>query len=193
MKALTIGSLIAAALIVSACSAGAPGRQDPAGATPETAFPPRPHTVDVQSQDPCRSLTQAQVDQYKFVSAERLDFGPSLPGCSYTEIGNDSYLVQFLKFTPAARLLPGAVGQEGTRDTEKPTPAEIDGFGAVQSRLVRGSPADCVVTVDTGPTSSIQFIYKTLDTRADSPADLQTGCDKARRFAHLGLQNLTPS
>lgn len=147
--------------------------------------------IDIQSLDPCRALTAAEIGERKFAVAKRSDDSPSLPGCVYQELGNDSYLVQFLKYTSADRLLPGAPNQRGTEGLRNPTISEIDGFGAVEARLVRGAPADCAITVDTGPTSSIQFVFNTLS-NSDSPADLEAGCDKARAFAHVGLQNLAP-
>ncbi|RZT88096.1 hypothetical protein EV383_5032 [Pseudonocardia sediminis] len=137
-------------------------------------------------------MTTVQAQEWQITTSSRVDVRPSLPSCAFRTAGDVSYTAQLLKYTPAAKLLPGAPGQEGIEGLTNPTQTEVDGFGAVEARLTRGSPADCAITVDTGDTSSMQFIYKTLDVDAASPADLQTGCNEARRFAQLGLENLAP-
>lgn len=187
MKASLTGVVVAATLALTACSGAAP----PSGTGPAPdAFHPRPRTIDVHSLDPCRALRPEQADDWGVDVTQRDDAGPSLPGCAYLRAGRETYVVQFLTHTPAEKLLPGAPQQEGTKGLRDPVATTLDGFGAVEARLTRGSPVDCAITVDTGPASSIQFVYSSLDTRS-SPELLQAGCDKARRFAHLGLQNLS--
>lgn len=152
-------------------------------------FPTRPRTIDLATADPCAALDAAQRSDLGIVAANRDDLQPGLPGCLYVT-SDGSYRVQFLGSTGARALLPGYPQQQGTDIFTDARETEIDGFGAVEARLVRGAPADCSLTVDTGDDSSIQYYYSTLDNHATSPADLQAGCEKARAFAHLGLQSL---
>ncbi|RZT84449.1 uncharacterized protein DUF3558 [Pseudonocardia sediminis] len=111
---------------------------------------------------------------------------PDLPGCLHVASGG-SYRVQLLVFTGARALLPGYPDQQGLDVFRDPVETDIDGFGAVEARLLRGKPADCAFTVDTGADSSMQFYYSTTGDDSDSAA----GCDKAREFASMSLSTLS--
>ncbi|MET0188241.1 MAG: DUF3558 family protein, partial [Pseudonocardia sediminis] len=154
-----------------------------AGGTPTEAsadpFPPRPRTVDVSGLDPCRSIDAGRARTLGVVDSRRSDRSPIVPGCTFSQASGDAYVVLVLSRTGARALAPGYPGQQGQADLRDPAVTTLDGFGAVQARLVRGSPADCAITLDTGADSSIQYVYSALD----PSADVESGCDKAREFA----------
>lgn len=167
-----------------------PAAQGGPAAPEDPAFPPRPRQIDIRSVDPCSTLTPDRSRELGIVSSTRDDLSPGLPGCLHIASGG-SYRVQILPVTGARALLPGHPDQQGLGVFRDPVRTDIDGFGAVEARLRRGAPADCAYTVDTGPDSSVQFYYSTLDGGARSPADVKAGCDRAREFASSGLRTLS--
>ncbi|MDX3657514.1 DUF3558 domain-containing protein [Streptomyces sp. ID05-26A] len=184
--------LSAALVSLSACTGdGEKGTATPVATTGSSGndsstskMPARPASLALSSVDPCKLLTQAQMQQIDTLDtrATKLDLvdGAESPSCHYSNSGRFTYTI-------------GAVTHKGVDywftggGNVTVTATKVADYGAAKIELSGGSGFDCSISVDVadGQQLMVSYIPKTTDEK-----DQAVLCGKAEKAAGLALATL---
>jgi hypothetical protein len=194
IRKLAAAVAVSAALVTaSACTGnGEAGKPAPATTSESSSgndstagkLPERPSSLTVNSVDPCKLLTEAQMKQIdtlatRPVNLELVD-GAESPSCHYTNAGRFTYTVGAVTHQGVDYWLTG--GGNVTVNVTK-----VADYGAAKIELSGGSGFDCSIAIDVadGQQLMVSYIPKTTDEK-----DQAVLCGKAEKAAGLALATL---
>ncbi|WP_083383807.1 DUF3558 domain-containing protein [Allokutzneria albata] len=180
---------------VSACDSGTPQDTPPTTAisAPTTTgtsrpLPPRPRDISLKGVDPCRVLTDQQLEQLRYSKTRLPDTGNRL-GEAQCSVGNT------FGSPPNYGSLISLIVNEDI--TEWFTPDRQAGLSATNKIDIAGFPAlevtgkqlkdDCQVLVDVANGEYLDILSSPRGERGTSPEPF---CAEARRVAELAMQTL---
>lgn len=180
-------------LAVAACtSSGEKGKPNPtSGASPTSGssspagdLPKRPADLKLDGADPCKLLTQAQMDQVKVAEAvpQKLEVAGlgQAPGCFYENGLKYTYAVSLITNKGVPFWLHGS----GNVDAKV---VDVAGYGAAQLTLTGTQGFDCAVAVDVAEGQQLHFLYSPGTEKGDTQDQL---CSKVNKAAALAVETL---
>ncbi|WP_199429321.1 DUF3558 domain-containing protein [Qaidamihabitans albus] len=176
-------------LLATACTsteAGLAGA-DPSAAPAAPELPRRPAELSLRGVDPCRLLSDAQLDELKVTSEPRLATEQrDGPTCSLDVDRTEPYYSYYVETITTADVRAWLDGERANPSTNT-EPAEVEGFPALVNHAPGPHPGDCetLVGVAEGQTLRTQLYPVT-----QNAFDQRQLCDMSTQAARLAVQTL---
>ncbi|MFD5824581.1 DUF3558 domain-containing protein [Lentzea sp. NPDC060358] len=187
----TAAAIVCVAALSACTTGGEKGNPTPASPTAGTTgsdqsneVPARPKSLQLDSVDTCKLLTEDQMKQISVLSSqpENLDLvdGKQSPACHYSNEARYIYAVGAVTHDGVSYWLKGA-GNVTTKVVK------VADYGAVKIELSGGSGFDCSISVDVADGQQLMVSYIPMTTGEKDQAVL---CEKAEKAAGLALATL---